>query len=129
MKITVHREKEDSFSKLINDDRTSISDFAAVEIFKLLGWSSITAGIYLLYERSNEAALEFIPYILWLFIVWDISSKLGWKPKAEMVEGRLILVINFWKLILIGLSSAFISWAIVFWMAPIIHIHILANRI
>ena len=124
MKVLIPPEKHKIFERLPRKDRSPIAEIAAVQSFKLLTWATATGGIYLLKERSGVAGLSIIPYLLWLLIVWDMNAKLGWEPEVERSDGNLYVLLpkTYWfKLAFIGLFSAFVAWAVVFWLAPLIH--------
>lgn len=130
MKLPVPREQWKIFDRLPRKDRPPFQEIAAIQFFKLLAWATATAGIYLLQQRSGVVALKFIPYLLWLFIIWDMSAKLGVEPEVERSEDTLHVLLprRYWfKLAGIGVLSAFVAWAVVFWLAPLIHKHGLAN--
>lgn len=130
MKLPVPPEKWKLFDRLPRKDRPPFSEIAAVQTFKLLAWATATAGVYLLQQRSGTVVLNVIPYLLWLFIVWDMSAKLGFEPEVERGEGTLHVLLprTYWvKLAGIFLLSSFVAWAVVFWLAPLIHQHGLAN--
>ncbi|GAB1406116.1 hypothetical protein MASR1M8_00350 [Thermomonas brevis] len=130
MKILVPPEKHKLFERLPRKDRPPFSEIAAVQTFKLMAWATATGGIYLLADRSGETGLRIIPYLLWMLIVWDMQAKLGWEPDVERVNDQVYVVLPrmYWlKLLSISLLSFFVAWAVIFWLAPLINQHGLAN--
>lgn len=130
MKLPVPPEQWKVFDRLPRKDRPPFSEIAAVQSFKLMGWATATAGIYLLQQRSGVVALQVIPYLLWLLIVWDMCAKLGFEPDVERGEGTLHVLLprRYWvKLACIGLLSSFVAWSVIFWLAPLIHQYGLAK--
>jgi hypothetical protein len=130
MKIRIPPEKWKLFERLPRKDRPPFSEVAAAQLFKLAGWATVTGGIYVLQQRSGLVALKAIPYLLWLPIVWDMCSKLGFEPDVERTDSELHVLLprTYWfKLAFIGLFASFIAWAVLFWLAPLISKHGLAN--
>jgi hypothetical protein len=130
MKFQIPREQWNIFDRLPRKDRRPFSEVAAVQFFRLAGWATVTGGIYLLQQRSGVAALKAIPYLVWSLIVWDMCAKLGYEPAVERSKDALYVLLprSYWaKLVLIGLFSAFVAWATVFWLAPLINRYGLAN--
>jgi|SRR5690606_8811222 hypothetical protein len=130
MRLLVPLEKRKFFERYPRKDRPPFSEIAAVQTFKLMAWATATGGIYLLQDRSGSVGLTAIPYLLWMLIVWDMTAKLGWEPEIERVGNDVYVLLpkSYWfKLVLTGLLSAFVAWAVIFWLAPLIHQHGLTN--
>jgi hypothetical protein len=130
MKISVPPEQWKLFERLPRKDRPPFSEVAAVQTFKLMGWATATGGLYLLQERSGSVGLMVIPYLLWLLIVWDMTAKLGWEPDVERTDSTLHLIVTKrwgFKLFFVLLLASFTAWAVIFWIAPLIYKHGLAN--
>jgi hypothetical protein len=130
MKIRVPSEHWKAFERLPRKDRPPFSEIAAAQSFKLIGWATVTGGVYLLQERSGVAPLGIIPYLLWILIVWDMSSKIGVEPEVERGEGTLDLLLprKYWlKLTFVALLSGFVAWVTVFWLASLVHRYGLAS--
>ena len=130
MRLLVPPDKRKIFERYPRKDRPPFSEIAAVQTFKLMAWATATGGVYLLQERSGAAGLSAIPYLLWMLIVWDMTAKLGWEPEIERVgcEVYVLLPKSYWfKLVFIGILSALVAWAVIFWLAPLIHQYGLAN--
>lgn len=126
MKVPVPREKWTLFERLPRKDRPPFSEVAAVQTFRLIGWATATGGLYLLQERSGSLGLKLIPYVLFLFIVWDMSAKLGFEPEVERTEDSLYVILDrkhLIKFLWIAFLSTFTAWATVFWIAPLINEH------
>ena len=105
---------------------------AAVETFKLIGWATVIAGIYLLQQRSDSFGLKLIPYLLSILIVWDLIAKFNWEPHVERENGQTHVFLTrsyLFRLAAIGLFCLFIAWAVIFWLAPLVHTHILASKL
>lgn len=132
MKQLIPPNIEKFFDQLPRKDRKPFSEVAAVETFKLIGWATAIAGIYFLQQRSDSFGLKLIPYVLWLLIVWDLNSKFNWEPVIERENGHTYVLLTrsyFLRLGAIGLFSLFIAWAVIFWLAPLVHTHILASKL
>ena len=130
MKVRVQPQHLKAFERLPRKDRPPLSEIAAAQSFKLIGWSTVTAGVYLLKDRSGEAALSAIPLVLFILIVWDTSAKLGVEPHVEREGGDVYILLNrrYWLwLIFVGVFASFVAWVVVFWLAPLIHRYGLAN--
>jgi hypothetical protein len=126
MRIPVLPHHRKLFDRLPRKDRVPFSEVAAIQTFKLMGWATATGGIYMLQERSGSVGLSVIPYLLWILIVWDMSAKLGWEPEVEREGDEVFLLLprTYWlRLAFVGLLSAFVAWAVVFWLAPLINQH------
>ncbi|MBD3634857.1 MAG: hypothetical protein HUJ23_08120 [Methylophaga sp.] len=128
MKILIPPEKAELFSSLPRE-KPPFSELAATQTFKLIGWATATAGVYLLQERSGSFGLYIIPYLLMLVIIWDITAKLKWEPAVQREQNELYVILT-WKyaiqLFSACLFSFFTAWAVVFWLAPLINTHILS---
>lgn len=132
MKFLIPPDKEKLFDRLPRKDRKPLAEVAAVETFKLIGWATAIAGIYLLQQRSGSIGLKIIPYLLWVLIVWDLSDKFNWEPPIERKDGHAYVVLTpgyFYRLAAIGVFCWFIAWAVIFWLAPLVHIHVLAGKL
>ena len=132
MKVLIPPDKEKIFDRLPRQDRKLLSEVAAVETFKLIGWATAIAGIYLLQQRSESFGLKLIPYLLWILIVWDLTAKFNWEPPIERESRRTYVVLTrgyFLRLAAIGIFCGFIAWAVIFWLAPLVYIHVLASKI
>lgn len=130
MKILIPPEKRKIFDKLPRD-RPPFSEIAAVQTFKLMGWATATAGIYVLRDTSDSFGLRLIPWMLAILIIWDMSAKLGYEPEIERSADDVHVIISWWyvaRLALVMALSTFAAWAVVFWLAPLIHLHILSAR-
>ena len=132
MKYLIPPDKESLVAQLPRKDRKPLSEVAAVETFKLIGWATAIAGIYLLQQRSDSFGLKLIPYLLWILIVWDLTAKFNWEPHVQRENGQTHILLTrsyFFRLAAIGLFCAYIAWAVIFWLAPLVHTHILANKL
>lgn len=132
MKVPVPADKEPLFARFPRADRKPLSEVAAVQTFKLMGWATATAGIYLLQQHSASWGLRAIPYLLWLLVVWDLAAKFGWEPTIERTNGQTLVVLTrgyFVRLASIGALCAFVAWATIFWLAPLIFQHVLAPKL
>lgn len=132
MKYPVPADKEHVFARLPRADRKPISEIAAVQTFKLMGWATATAGIYLLQQHSGSWGLKVVPYLLWLLVVWDLAAKFGWEPTIEQADGQMLVVLTrgyFIRLAGIGVFCGFVAWATIFWLAPLVFQHVLAPKL
>ncbi len=131
MKVPISSEHLKHFDRLPRKDKLPFSEVAAVQTFKLMGWATATGGVYLLQTHSDSFGLRLIPYLLWILIVWDMTAKLPWEPEVERVEGKVyVSITRGWaiRLTLIGLLAGFVAWAVIFWLAPLISVYVLAKR-